>query len=241
MDVVALFKILKLIFTALPWVLSIGALHQFLYNKFPKYYFFFVKRFKKWRDTKWKLTVSFSVHKDIDFFSSLEEVINEIYKQKQRVFNLKNKKQYEFADYTLTVQYDLDFSEGEFVNVELLFGNITATKSTAVEKLRNLRRFFNTLNSRIDLRDENYSMRIYFITMKNPFYGLMIQRLGSEHIEYFQCVFSINQLTQKAFNKRVEQQEVDQELTVYKDYIAINHHNYDTIEDVTRKCLLLEG
>jgi hypothetical protein len=135
----------------------------------------------------------------------------------------------------------LDFSEGEFVNVELLFGNITATKSTAVEKLRNLRRFFNTLNSRIDLRDENYSMRIYFITMKNPFYGLMIQRLGSEHIEYFQCVFSINQLTQKAFNKRVEQQEVDQELTVFKDYIAINHHNYDTIEDVTRKCLLLEG
>ncbi|MCY8631558.1 hypothetical protein MOD57_17485 [Bacillus spizizenii] len=184
---------------------------------------------------------SFDVRKDVDFFRSLEGVIDDIYKRKHRVFNLKNKKQYEFSDYTLTVQYDLDCREGEYVTVDLLFGNITATKSTAVEKLRSLRRFFSTLSSRVDLKNENYSMKIYFITMKNPFFGLMIQRLGPEHIKYFHCSFPINTLSQKAFNQRVEQQEIDQELTVYKDYISINHHNYDTIEDVTRKCLLLEG
>lgn len=69
----------------------------------------------------------------------------------------------------------------------------------------------------------------------------MIQRLGSEHVDYFECTFSINKLTQKTLGKRTENEEIDQELTVFKDYIAINHHNYDTIEDVTRKCLLLEG
>lgn len=40
MDWIAIFKVLKIIFSALPWILSVGALHQFLYNKYPKYYFF---------------------------------------------------------------------------------------------------------------------------------------------------------------------------------------------------------
>lgn len=109
------------------------------------------------------------MHKSVDFFGAFEEVINEIYKNKRKVFNLKNKKQYEFADFTLTVQYDLDCSQTEYVTVDLIFGTITATKSTAVDKLRNLRRFFSTLNSRIALSNENYSMRVYFTTMKNPF------------------------------------------------------------------------
>lgn len=34
MELVALFKVLKIIFAALPWLISVGALHQFLYNKF---------------------------------------------------------------------------------------------------------------------------------------------------------------------------------------------------------------
>ncbi|MFP3809546.1 hypothetical protein [Bacillus sp. SIMBA_005] len=241
MDFISILKILKIIFSAIPWLLSVTALFQFLYNKYPKFYFFFVKRFKKWRDTKWKLTVSVSVQRDLDFFRILEEVINDVFGKRQRVFNLKNKKQYEFSDYTLTVQYNLDCSNEEYVTVELLFGTITATKSTAIDKLKNLRKLFNKLNSRIDFRDESYSMNIYFITMKNPFYGLMIQRLGPEHIQYFQCNFSIDQLERKMFKKRTQQTETNQELTVFKDYISINHHNYDTIEDITKKCLLLEG
>ncbi|MGX1446324.1 hypothetical protein ACUXOD_000067 [Bacillus sp. 153480037-1] len=239
--ILIIFKILKIFFAALPWILSATGVFQFLYNKYPKFYFFCVKRIKKWRDTNWKLSVSLVVRKDINFFGILEDVIEEVFRDSRRIFNLDNKKLYEFSDYTLTVQYDLDCSNGEYVTVELLFGTITATKSTAKDKLKTLRKLFNRLNARIDFKTENYSMNIYFVTMSNPFYGLMIKRLGPEHVQYFQCTFSIDQLERKMFNKRTQHPERGQELTIYKDYISINHHNYDTIEEITNKCLLLEG
>lgn len=237
MDTVTVLKILKIIFLTIPWLLSIFSLHQFLYNKYPKYYFFIAKRFKKWRDTKWKLVISYQVPKSEDFFPKLEKAIDKHFNNKRRIFNLKNKKQYEFSDFILTVQYDIDISQGDYVSVDLIFGSITATHSTTKDKLANLRKFFTTIEKLMPIKYSNYSMKVFFIKMHNPFYGLMIQRLGEEHVEYFECRFPITTLTKKEFKNR---EKKDLELTVYKNYISLNNENFDTIEDVVLKCLILE-
>ncbi|WP_231111519.1 hypothetical protein [Heyndrickxia coagulans] len=229
--------ILKVVFKIIPWLLSVTTLHQFLYYKYPKYYFFIAKRFKKWRDTKWKITVSYRVDKDSDFFRALEKSIDNNFKKKSKVFNLKNKKQYEFSDFILTVQYDLDVSNTEEVIVELLFGNITATLSNSKEKLTRLRRLFTSIEREIRITHKSYNMKIFFTSIKNPFYGLMIQRLGEEHVDYFECQFPITSLTKKEFKER---EEFDLNLTVYKDYISINNDTFDIIEEIAKKCLILE-
>jgi len=237
MDIPQLLKILKIIFFAIPWLLSILSLHQFLYNKYPKYYFFVAKKFKKWRDTKWKLSVIYQVKKSEDFFSEFDSILEKNFSSKRRIFNLKNKKQYEFSDYSLTVQYDLECSQTDYVNVELLFGNITATHHTTKDKLLTLRQFFTDLEKKISFENQNYSMKIFFIKMKNPFYGLMIQRLGEEHVKYFECRFPITTFTKKHFDRR---EDKDLELTVYKDFISLNNESFDTVEQIALKCLILE-
>lgn len=230
-------KFLKIIIIVIPWLLSLTALHQFLYYKYPRYYFFFVKRWSKWRDTKWRLSLQFQLNREVDFFREFEQVLSDLYPNKRRLFNLKNKKQYEFGEFVLTVQYDLDVSQGETVSVDLLFNTITVTLNTAKDKLKELRKLFNKLGQRIPMQDPNFNLKIYFIKVKNPFYGLMIQRLGEEHVKYFECQFPISIFSKKAFNKRDEQ---DLELVVYKDYVSINNSEFDIIEEVANKCLMLE-
>lgn len=232
------FKILKTIFYIIPWILSITSLHQFLYNKYPKYYFFIVKHFKKWRDTKWKLSASYRIKKSYDFFNQLESSIDNVYKNKTRIFNLKNKKQYDFSDYNLTVQYDLDVSQTEYVTVELLFGNITATHNTSKKKLETLRKFFYDIEKNIEVIDTNYNLNIFFTGVKNPFYGLMIQRLGEKNVQYFECRFPITELTKE--NEFGSEDNSEMYLTVYKDLISINNSSFDTIEEIAKKCLVLE-
>jgi hypothetical protein len=230
-------KFIKIIIDIIPWVLSLTALHQFLYYKYPQYYFFFAKRISKWRDTKWKLTLQFQLNREVDFFRVFEQVLSELYPNKRRLFNLRNKKQYEFGDFSLTVQYDLDVSKGETVSVDLFFGNMTVTLNTAKDKLQELRRLFNKLGQKIPIQDPNFNLKIFFTKVKNPFYGLMIQRLGEEHVKYFECQFPISVLSRKEFNQRDEK---DLELVVYKDYISINNSEFDLIEEIANKCLLLE-
>lgn len=223
----------------LPWCLALFGIHQFLYSKYPKYYFFVAKRFSKWRDTTWKLNVSYDINKSEDFFSEFEKIVKEIYDSKPRKkFNLKNKKQYEFDDFTLTIQYDLNMSQTEKVTVELDFNTMNITLVNAKNKLKKLRVFFNELEKELPLMNPSYNIDIFFKTVKNPFYGLMIQRLGDEHIEFFQCDFPISTLLKKEKLKDSFDLK-DFKLTVFKDKITINESNFHSLEEVATISLLL--
>jgi hypothetical protein len=237
LDIQSIINFFKILLDFLPWLLSLGGLHIYLYNKYPKYYFIIARLFSKWRDTNWKLSASFIVEKDKDFFLELESILRDIYGNAQKKFNLKNKKQYEFGVFNLTVLYDMDISQSEHVTVDFEFATINVTLNTAKQKLKELRILFNRIEREMNIIDKSYSLNIFFNSIKNPFYGLMIQRLGEEHVSYFQCEFPISILSRKEL---ADADQKDYMLTVFKNQITINEKEYDILEEISIKCLILE-
>jgi hypothetical protein len=231
-------KIIKVIAIAIPLFISIGGIHYFFYSRSPKYYFKVSKWTSKWKDTNWTITAGYSVSKNTDFYKLLEAVLFELYGRGkvQRTFNLKNKKLYEFGDFAVTVQYDADVSQDEFVNVDIIFNNMNVTVNTARLKLKELRLLFHEIERAIPTQNKWYNMNIKFNSLKNPFFGLMIQRLGEEHISYFECVFPLAILSQKQLD---DPDTVNSNLRVFKEYITINEKRFDTLEEIAAKCLLL--
>lgn len=217
---------------------GIWGLHNLLYAKNPRYYFFVLKCFSRWKDTNWKLSASYTVSKNIDFYTSLEDVILQCYGADgyKRGFNLKNKKLYEFGNIAAIVQYDLDVSQNDEVSIEIAFNNINVTYSGAQDMLKSLRIFFNTLEKKIQFLNKSYNLNIKFSSINNPFYGLLIQRLGAEHIGYFQCSFSLSALGKKQMGSTIEK---DYSINVFKEYISINQNEFDDVEEIATKCLLL--
>lgn len=72
--------------------------------------------------------------------------------------------------------------------------------------------------------------------MRNPFYGLMIQRLGEEHVEHFECVFPLSLLLKKDTGEHSNEKYT---LRVFKEYISINETDFNAVEDIAKKCLLM--
>lgn len=221
----------------LPVLLILLNLHQYLYNKNPKYYFFFMRRFKKWRDTKWKVHANYQIHEDIQFFKVLEEAILSVFPNRERVVNLKNKKQYNFGDFSLLVLFDLDSSNSEIKKVELNFNPMNVTYKSAQDRLSELRKIFLNIERNIHPLDQNYSMDIHFTNSINPFYGLMIQRLGKEHVDYFECTFDLEVLKRK--HGKIGNTTKRNKLRIFKEKITINEKSYDIIEDVSKDILLM--
>jgi len=80
-------------------------------------------------------------------------------------------------------------------------------------------------------------MDIYYPTKQNPFFGLMIQRLGVDNVKQFECVFPINALF---IEKNQSADNIDREvLRVFKEKISINHRSFDSLEKVALKALML--
>lgn len=232
-------KIFKALCYIIPIVLSIGSLHIYFYSRSPKYYFKIAKLFSKWRDTNWKVTVMFKISKQVEFFKIFEGVLQERYgKGKYRkTFNLKNKKLYEFSNFTLTIQSDLDVSdEDDIISTELLFSNVNVTYKNAEKMLKELRMLFHEIEKRVTIIDKNYNLNVKFNSMRNPFFGLMIQRLGEEHVDYFECVFPLSLLLNKDTD---DYSKENYTLRVYKEYITINEADFDSVEDIAKKCLLM--
>lgn len=239
MDVMlVIVKILKFIAIAIPLVFSIGGIHYFFYSRSPKYYFKVSKLTSKWKDTNWTIAAGYKIPKNLDFYKILEAVLSELYGRGkvQRTFNLKNKKLYEFGDFAITVQYDIDVSQDEYVDVDIIFNNINVTVNTASKKLKELRVLFHEIERAISSKNKWYTMNIKFNSLKNPFFGLMIQRLGEEHISYFECVFPLSILTKKQMD---DPDMGTYNLRVFKEYITINENSFDTLEEIATKCLLL--
>lgn len=230
--------ILKVVGFVLPLLLSIGGIHFFFYSRSPKYYFKVAKMFSKWRDTNWKISAVFTINRQVEFFKMFEGILQEQYGRGnyRRTFNLKNKKLYEFGNFTLTIQSDLDVSQGDNISVELLFSNVNVTYRNAERMLKELRILFHNVEKNMTILDKNYNLNVKFNSMRNPFYGLMIQRLGEEHVEYFECVFPLSLLLKKDIGERSSENYT---LRVFKEYVTINETDFNTVEDIAKKCLLM--
>lgn len=237
MDILMIiFKVGKVILFFVPLLWGI---HFFLYTKNPKYYFKVSKLTSKWKDTNWNINAGFTIPKSEEFYKVLETKLDQLYGKGRyrRPFNLKNKKLYEFGDFALTVQYDMDVSQNDDVAVEFIFNNINVTVNTAEKKLKELRILFHELEKSYNLVNQWYHINIKFNSLKNPFYGLMIQRLGEEHVEYFECLFPLSILSNKQMSD--ERESSQYKLRVFKEYITINDSSFDVVEEVAKKCLLL--
>jgi len=221
----------------IPLILALLNVHQFLYSRNPKYYYFYMKVFKKWRDTTWSIHSNYTVSKDLNFFKAFEQSIDELFETKNKVVNLPNKKQYNFGNFSLLVLYDLDVSNSDKVNIDINFNPLNVTYKNATARLSELRKLFLSLERKINASKTHYNMDIQFTGVTNPFYGLMIQRLGEEHVNHFECTFNLSTLITK--ENGASNLSTNNKLRVYKQKITINESSFDVIEDVAKNILLM--
>ncbi|MEJ9209773.1 hypothetical protein, partial [Paenibacillus larvae] len=177
----------------------LGGLHTFCYAKSPKYYFFIMRIFSKWRDTTWQVNAEYILEDIGDAYQKIESILKEKYKNDgyKRTVNMKDKKVYEFSIFNCLICDD--FQSGDFSSKKIFvrISKLNVTLNTAEEKLRELREFFNSIERILKPKHSGYSFDIYFRNGKNPFFGLMVQRLGKENVSHFECVFPIGAIVSK--------------------------------------------
>jgi len=229
------------IFKALiPWLFGLFGIHHWAYNKFPKYYFMLLKIFSKFRDTKWSITTTLVV--DIasvaSVYSELEKILFQRYSDGhcKRKFNFNNKKMYECGSFIFTITDNSDMGNQK-VNIWVNIPQLNVTVNNATNYLRDIRELFHEIELQIKPEETYYNIDIFFPNTFNPFYGLMIQRLGSEKIEYFECRFPISALVKRNYELKNRDNNF---LRVYKDKITINETSFDALEETALRALLLE-
>lgn len=240
MDVDSLMQFLKWCGVGIFAISLILNVHFVLYNRNPKYYLSVLKLLSDWKDTIWKVSVIYTVDRDVDFFRTFEKILKNIYGSSdyRRRVNLQNKKLYEFDVFSLDVQYDLDQSNDKFVKVELLFNKINVTYKNSNRRLEELQRIFHKLEESVHFEDKVYDLSITFSqNFHNPFYGVAIQHLGEEHVSNFECSFPM-----KIFNIRHSQELEHQysDVHIFKNGLTITTDDFGTVKSCAKKCLLLE-
>jgi len=229
------FKIVKYVLFYSP---AVFGFHTWLYSKYPKYYFFFVRLTSKMRDTTWSVNCWFKVELVEDIYQKIENVLKKNYKNNKysRIINMKNKKFYECGFFNIIVQDD--FNEGEFScqKIYLKIPPLNVTLSAAEERLQELRKLFNDLERELKPQQTGYNLDVYFSKGFNPFFGLMVQRLGKNNIQHFECSFPISSIVSKKYTKDANEQF----LRVFKDKISINAVSFDILEETARKALLFK-
>lgn len=236
MDWILIRKIGQIILALLPWILALFSFHQWAYNKFPKYYFTFLRFFSKWRDTKWSVSARYLVEINENFYNDIEKILRNRYGNFKRTVNMKNKKLFECGNYNLMVYDDTDMGPHSIGEVWFNISQLNVTLNSAEEYLRDLRELFHQIEITVKPKSKGYSMDVFFPNNKNPFFGLMIQRLGEKNIASFECVFPISVITTKKNN----QSNGDYMLRVFKDKITINDESFDILEETAKNALLFK-
>jgi len=150
-----------------------------------------------------------------------------------------NKKVYECGNYMLMVVDEADLTTDGNIPVTFKIQQMNVTLNSAEAYLRDLRELFHSLELCIRPRRRSYHMDVNFPTKQNPFFGLMIQRLGPDKIKHFECVFPINTLISRPEDSVASSITTHENLRVFKDKITINEGSFDVLERVATKSLLL--
>lgn len=229
------FKVIKYVLMVGPALLGF---HTWLYSKYPKYYFFIIRLFSKWRDTNWSVNADYNLNVIGDAYNVIESVLKRRYKSDtyKKSVNMTNKKLYECGTFNLLV-YD-DFSDGEISRNKIFFriSQLNVTYKSAEDKLRDLRELFNELEREIRPRSIGYNLDVHFKNSLNPFFGLMVQRLGKQNIAKFECFFPISAIVPKKNGNDSDQHF----LRVYKEKLCINESSFDIVEETAKRALLFK-
>lgn len=199
----------------------------------------FIKLLSNWKDTNWKVSVIYTVDRDVDFFRTFEKILKNIYDSSdyRRRVNLQNKKIYEFDVFSLAVQYNLDQSNDKFVRVELLFNKINVTYKNSNRRLEELQQIFHKLEESLHFEDKVYDLHITFSqNFHNPFYGVAIRHLGEEHVNSFECSFPM-----KIFNIRHSQEIGHLDSDVHVFGINITTDDFGAVKSCAKKCSVISS
>jgi hypothetical protein len=231
----------KIMLSLFPWILVFFGVHNFTYNKSPKYYFWILNKTKKLRNTTWNLNARFIIDISIDdFHAMIEKIMRERYKNHfKKEVNFKSKKVwrcgYSNLSFNLIITDDFDLGTNSDQQVFFSISQLNVTLDRAEVFLREFRELFNNLERNIKPEKTSYNLDVFFPENKNPFYGLMIQRMGTHNIEHFECRFPISALVSKDH----ESSEKKNYLRVYKEKICINESSFDILEETALRALLL--
>ncbi|QCT03305.1 hypothetical protein E6C60_2593 [Paenibacillus algicola] len=231
-----LLRILKYVIMYVP---ALFGLHTWLYSKSPKYYFFIIRLFSKWRDTTWNVNIEIKLDELGDSYQKLEDVLKFKYKNSKysRPVNMTNKKMYDVDIFKVLVQDD--FQDGQFSR-NIMFVSISqlnVTLNNAEEKLRELRELFNDIERALRPRAVSYNLDVHFSKGKNPFYGLMVQRLGKNNITHFECFFPISAIVPRTKDGGPGS---NNQVRVFKEKLTINETSFDIVEETARRALLFK-
>ncbi|MEE4577881.1 hypothetical protein [Paenibacillus polymyxa] len=228
-------KIIKYLIMYVPAILG---LHAFLYSKYPKYYFFFLRILSKWRDTTWSVNVNYKLAEVDGAYQKIETILKDMYKSERykRSVNMVNKKYYECGRFNILIQDDFNTGELSSNTVFVRIPQLNVTLNNAEEVLRELRELFNTIERQISPLNSMYNMDVQFKAGQNPFYGLMVQRLGKSNVEHFECVFPISSIVSKNGGNDRNRHF----LRVFKEKMTINEGSFDILEETAKRALLFK-
>lgn len=229
---------LKVLKYAIMYIPAVFGLHTWLYAKYPRYYFFFIRMLSKWRDTTWSINTDYKITEIDDTYQKIEAVLKRRYQNDRykRTVNMKNKKLYECGIFNILVQDDFDTGEISSQKVFIRIAQLNVTLNTAEEKLQELRELFNELEKEIRPETIGYNLDVHFKRGKNPFFGLMVQRLGDTNVSHFECFFPISAVVPKnSANDRNQHF-----LRIYKEKLCINESSFDILEETAKRALLFK-
>lgn len=226
----------KIVLSIVPWIGSVFGLHSWAYNRFPKYYFKVVSLLNKWRDTRWSVNACYKIAGS-DNYEKIEDVIKSRYGSYRRPVNMSHKKLYEFSSYKILVHDDLDMGEQSRRELWFNISQLNVTVNSAQEYLQDLREMFHEIEKKLSPGKTSYNMDVFFSGKENPFYGLMVQRLGIDKVEDFECVFPIDSLLNKSSFTRNDKKYY---LRVFKEKLCINESSFAILEETAKRALLLK-
>ncbi|WP_405173803.1 hypothetical protein [Paenibacillus sp. FSL H8-0260] len=229
------FKVVKYVLMYIPALLGI---HTWLYAKNPKYYFFFVRLLSKWRDTTWSINADYQIESIQGVYVKIETILKNKYHNERykRTVNMANKKLYECGILNILIQDDFDTGDFSSHKIFIRIAQLNVTLNRAEEVLRELRELFNELERELKPIQHSYNMDVHFKLGKNPFYGLMVQRLGKANVSHFECVFPISALIPKNNGNDRNQHY----LRIFKEKLSINERSFDILEETAKRALLFK-
>ncbi|MEK4474369.1 hypothetical protein NSQ91_14225 [Paenibacillus sp. FSL R7-0048] len=217
---------------------SIFSTHTWLYMKNPKYYFMVIRLLSKWRDTNWSINIKYELPDLNDSYRKIESTLRVRFGEQKykREVNMVNKKLYKCDGFNMLIRDD--FSDGDFSTNSLYISisELNVTLNTAEEKLRLFRELFNEIQRELSPTDAGYNLDVYFKNGKNPFYGLMVQRLGKEKVNYFECSFPIDAIVPKVADRG----DRSHLLRIFKEKLTINDNSFDILEETAKRALLFK-
>lgn len=214
------------------------AIVQWLYNNKVGFYLWWVKHFARWRDTIWDLSATYEVFRDAeDIIVKLEPALKQQFglEALSRDMNSPTKRIYTVGPYVISAEDNRDTVEDPaLTEVFVKVRRVNVTVAMARNRLTELEELFSNFEDAMGPTDVSYNIDVYF-PKKNPFYGLMIERIGEERVTDFLCGIDV-----AALDSGQDAQGKGRKAFVSRDRVSITHRRFSTARQIAETFMLLK-